>query len=336
MSIARYFAKPAKTTTSAPFLTGTTVFSVTGGYPVGQLDVFMNGVRLISGDDYTATNGTSFTLTNAALPGDVVQYTVYPASPLSYLSTGGGTVSGAITVGPAANPLIVSSNTNDGLTVNSTLSPSLIWQRSGVIRGYDAVANTAGDFVPGTAVDDRVFRSANGFVWGSTTTRFASLTSAGVLDLPFGQIKFPATVNISTDGTTLDDYEEGTWTPTFTATTTNPTVTYAATRYGHYTKIGKAVILQGRIGLSATSGGTGSLRISGLPFVPASGAQAQAGSVGYRANWTTQGPNNCYVETGLAQIQLGVFTATSFTATTPANLSATADVVFGVAYMTDA
>jgi hypothetical protein len=336
MSIARYFAKPAKTTTSAPFLTGTTVFPVTGGYPVGQLDVFMNGVRLISGDDYTATNGTSFTLTNAALPGDVVQYTVYPVSPLSFLSTGGGTVTGVVTIGPADNPLTVSANTNNGLTIDSTFSPSLIWERSGVIRAYDAVVNTASDFVPGTAVDDRVFRGVNNFVWGSASTRLASLTSAGVLDLPFGQIRFPAAINVSTDANTLDDYEEGTWTPTFTATTTNPTVTYAATRYGHYTKIGKAVILQGRIGLSATSGGTGNLRISGLPFVPATGSQAQAGAVGYRANWTTQGPNNCYVETGLAQISLGFVTATGFTFNTPANLSAAADVVFSAAYMTDA
>jgi hypothetical protein len=78
------------------------------------------------------------------------------------------------------------------------------------------------------------------------------------------------------------------------------------------------------------------LRISGLPFVPSTGSQAQSGDIGYRANWTTQGPNNCYVETGLAQIQLGLFTATSFTATTTANLSATADVVFSAAYMTDA
>jgi hypothetical protein len=336
MSIARYFAKPAKTTTSLP-LASTTTFTVTGGYPVGQLDVFLNGVRLVSGDDYTATNGTTFTLASAAITGDVVQYTVYPISPLSYLSSNGGTVTGVVTIGPAANPLTVLSNTNDGLTIDSTgFSPSLVWERSGVIRGYDAVVNTVGDFVPGTAVDDRVCRGVNNFVWGSASTRLASLTSAGVLDLPFGKIKFPAAVSLSADANTLDDYEEGTWTPIFTATTTNPTVTYAATRYGHYTKIGKAVILQGRIGLSATSGGSGNLRISGLPFVPSTGAQGQAGAIGSRSTWTTQGPNNCYVESGLAQIILGFVTATGFTLTTTANLAATSDIIFGAAYMTDA
>jgi hypothetical protein len=336
MSIARYFAKPTKTTAVFPSVS-TTAFTVTGGYFVGQLDVFLNGVRLVSGDDYTATNGTSFTLTNAAISGDVVQYTVYPNSPLSFLSTGGGTVTGAVSIGPVANPLTVVSNNNDGLTIDSTgFSPSLVWERSGVIRGYDAVINTVGDFVPGTAVDDRVFRGVNNFVWGSASTRLASLTAAGVLDLPFGQIRFPAAINVSTNANTLDDYEEGTWTPTFTATTTNPTVTYAATTYGHYTKIGKAVILQGRIGLSARSGGTGNLRISGLPFSPATGAQAQSISIGYRVNFTTQAPNQGYVENGTPQISLVFFSATGVTFNTTANLSATADIVFGGVYMTDA
>lgn len=51
---------------------GQTVFTVTGGYAVGNLDVFRNGVRLAA-TDFTATNGTTFTLGVAADTGDVIE-----------------------------------------------------------------------------------------------------------------------------------------------------------------------------------------------------------------------------------------------------------------------
>jgi hypothetical protein len=51
-----------------------TTFSAT--YTVGLLDVYLNGVRL-SGNDYTATNGTSVVLTSAANLGDVIDLITY-------------------------------------------------------------------------------------------------------------------------------------------------------------------------------------------------------------------------------------------------------------------
>jgi hypothetical protein len=54
--------------------TTTSSFTVTDGYTVGTLNVYQNGIKLYSGEDFTATNGTSFTLTNAAVSGDVVEY----------------------------------------------------------------------------------------------------------------------------------------------------------------------------------------------------------------------------------------------------------------------
>jgi len=53
-------------------ITGSTT-SLTGlNYTVGKVHVFQNGVRLLDGTDYTATNGTSITLTVAAQSGDNV------------------------------------------------------------------------------------------------------------------------------------------------------------------------------------------------------------------------------------------------------------------------
>ena len=45
----------------------------TAGYTVGYIDVFMNGVKLVDGTDYTATNASEVVLTTgaAAAAGDI-------------------------------------------------------------------------------------------------------------------------------------------------------------------------------------------------------------------------------------------------------------------------
>ena len=54
-----------------------TISTVTGGYTIGQLDVFINGVKLAAADDYNANNGDTVTYTNALNTGDDIQYVVY-------------------------------------------------------------------------------------------------------------------------------------------------------------------------------------------------------------------------------------------------------------------
>jgi hypothetical protein len=90
-------------------------------------------------------------------------------------------------------------------------------------------------------------------------------------------ITFPASQSASSDANTLDDYEEGSWTPTITGSSSNPTVTYTA-QTGFYTKIGRMVSIQGRVGLSARTGGGGNLRISGLPFANGGGLAGASSS----------------------------------------------------------
>ena len=71
----------------------------------------------------------------------------------------------------------------------------------------------------------------------------------------------------------LDDYEEGTWTPTLLASTTNFTsVSYFPSAVnGRYTKIGNLVQVQGSMRTTAITVGSaaGNLRIGGLPFAAA-------------------------------------------------------------------
>ena len=63
----------------------------------------------------------------------------------------------------------------------------------------------------------------------------------------------------------LDDYEEGTFTPTYGGLGGNPTVTYDVD-YGHYTKVGRLVTFNLGLGTDAVSGGSGNVVINGLPF----------------------------------------------------------------------
>ena len=56
---------------------GQTTFTVTNSYTVGYVDVYLNGVKLVNGDDYTATNGTTIVLTIGATTGDSVSVIAY-------------------------------------------------------------------------------------------------------------------------------------------------------------------------------------------------------------------------------------------------------------------
>jgi hypothetical protein len=87
-------------------------------------------------------------------------------------------------------------------------------------------------------------------------------------------ITFPATQSASSNANTLDDYEEGTWTPTATPQTGSIT---AYTSSGTYTKIGNVVYLSGII--TITTGGTASgvIFIAGYPFANGSSTVTQLG-----------------------------------------------------------
>lgn len=81
-----------------------------------------------------------------------------------------------------------------------------------------------------------------------------------------GQVVFPAIQNPSSDVSTLDDYKEGSFTPTFTAATPPTGVTYSQ-QVGRYTKIGNVVFYYVFIALTSKgSGGSGAMSIAGLPY----------------------------------------------------------------------
>lgn len=99
-------------------------------------------------------------------------------------------------------------------------------------------------------------------------------TFGGIIDTgSTGQIQFPATQNPSSNANTLDDYEEGTWTPLYSTVGGDYTGISYNTASGNYVKIGKQVTVQGQLVTnSAFSGGSGQTIIKGLPFTVANGA----------------------------------------------------------------
>jgi hypothetical protein len=91
-------------------------------------------------------------------------------------------------------------------------------------------------------------------------------------------ITFPATQVASADANTLDDYEEGTWTPVYIGTSGSIGSTAYTTRNGTYTKIGNVVIVGLQLLLSNKGSWTGTVKITGLPFTAANdGVQSIGG-----------------------------------------------------------
>jgi hypothetical protein len=87
------------------------------------------------------------------------------------------------------------------------------------------------------------------------------------------------------DANLLDDYEEGSFTPTFNITTGS--VTYSI-QEGSYTKVGSMVNVVIGLGLSGISSPSGNLTISGLPFNTGNGQKYVAGfTIGLARNFTT-------------------------------------------------
>jgi hypothetical protein len=77
-------------------------------------------------------------------------------------------------------------------------------------------------------------------------------------------LTFPATQVASADPNTLDDYEEGTWTPvvSFGGASVGITGSFSGT----YTKVGNVVTVCYIINFTSKGSSTGNMLISGLPF----------------------------------------------------------------------
>jgi hypothetical protein len=100
-------------------------------------------------------------------------------------------------------------------------------------------------------------------------------------------ISFPATQSASSDANTLDDYEEGTWTPAVTFGGGSTGITYGS-RTGKYTKIGNMVYAGFFLGLTSKGSSTGSAVITGLPITSSVAQESRMSTcASYYSNFNT-------------------------------------------------
>ena len=140
-----------------------------------------------------------------------------------------------------------------GATLTIDEGKTLTASNSLTLAGTDATTMT----FPTTSATVARTDAANSFT-GDQTLATGNL----IIGTDGKGIDFSATPGTGTSEL-LNDYEEGTWTPTITIAT--PDTFATASPVGRYTKVGNLVTVVGRI--SFTKGtGTGDLSLGGLPF----------------------------------------------------------------------
>ena len=149
---------------------GQTTFA-TSGYTPSFLDVFLNGVHLVNGTDYTASNGSDVVLTSGAAAGDtleVVAYSTFEASDVT--ASSGFTVTGNLSV--------------DGGTIK--LDGAYPVGSNNVALGNDAFANNVSG-AQNTALGERALNASTTTSWNTavgykssfSNTSGTNLTSVG-------------------------------------------------------------------------------------------------------------------------------------------------------------
>jgi len=138
-------------------------------------------------------------------------------------------------------------------------------------------------------------------------------------------IAFPATQSASSDANTLDDYEEGTWSPTLKGDNAATGQTYS-NQYGYYVKVGKLVYVTYDVTLSAKGSVSGNITVSSLPFTCGGYNAGNAGGpVTYWQNMTTNWYSiACHVGQGnnyAVSYGTSLSTTTATTATTTTDLA---------------
>jgi hypothetical protein len=147
---------------------------------------------------------------------------------------------------------------------------SILNSDDGVISGTSGIKSTGGD--DGVLLIQTNGTTAQTVDSGQRTKFPTTIGVGGATPSASGSgISFPATQSASTDANTLDDYEEGTWTP---ADGSGAGLTFTQNA-GSYTKIGKQVTCHMAVEYPSTLSGTNAV-ISGLPFTSANPAAQQA------------------------------------------------------------
>ncbi len=250
--------------------TGADDDSKTLGFTDGQIEVYVNGI-LMDDSDFTTSNGNTVTLVTGANLNDIISIvalqTDIPNS--DYVPASGGTFTGAVT---ASNGLTVDDNAAIPLTVDRSGAVGSIIdvQKDGSTVGQ--ISNIGNDFVVGSSTGSGAglrFDGTNNMMYPSNSLGASrdDAVNLGGSSARFKDLYLSSGIYLGGTGSAnhLDDYEEGTWTPTIKGSSGDPSPSYTA-QIGTYRKVGKLLYLNFYIHASSSSGGSGYIEIGGLPF----------------------------------------------------------------------
>jgi len=203
-------------------------------------------------------------------------------------SINASTTAGVVTTADTSGVLNIQTAGTTAVTVDTTTnvgigttSPS---QRLHLNIGsataiYSRIQNSAGDCYLGLDTSGNTNLSAdnagNQLIFKTQATERARFNATGALVFAGGTttangigITFPATQSASSNANTLDDYEEGTWTPTIVYESNGTLSVGYSFNGGKYIKIGKLVYLTFDVRVSSFSKGTasGAWGFAGIPF----------------------------------------------------------------------
>ena len=172
----------------------------------------------------------------------------------------------------------------------------------------------------------------------SVNSRVGIGTASPAKDLDVsGEIRASTGLLFGTDtaaANTLDDYEEGTWSPGW-SDGTHTDATYS-NQDGFYTKIGNRVYVNGQISTSDMGTITGSLNLTGLPFTSDStGGNRSTIQIGWGSGLAINAGDSVtgYIEAGTSQFIMRIWNVvTGANAFTEAMFSDNGQIMFSAEY----
>jgi len=271
----------------------------------GAFSLYHNGsaklATTVSGCDITGilTADDVYVATSLRHEGDTDTYLYFPSAGdnIGLVTNGSEAMridsSGNLLAGTTSSPAtLIATSSTEGFAYGNGLYQ--VTSRSGGVTAYfnrltsdgslvefrkdgttvGSITATSGDL----AIDGGSSHTGLRFVSSYIQPRLNSSVSNGGIDLGGSAARFKdlwlgGGVYLGGTASTnkLDDYEEGTWTPTYGGSTSNPTVTHD-TQEGRYTKVGNLVTIAFKIGTDVATGGSGNLLVNGLPFTPLTSA----------------------------------------------------------------
>jgi len=254
---------------------GQTTFSgaddnaATLSYTVNNIQVVMNGI-VLDPSDFTASNGTSVVLATGAALNDIVNIYAFKSFTVAdtVSASAGGTFSANVAV---TGDLTVDTDTlfvdASGDAVGVNIDPSTL--PSFVNQALKATNGGGLSITSPNLADNRHIFFGHGTASADIQKAAIKQSSSDLMFLTDAQERLRVTNNgLTFNGDTaaanaLDDYEEGTFTPTYTYGLTSVSYNF---QNGEYTKIGRTVFFEIGIRASAATTNGNMIRIAGLPF----------------------------------------------------------------------